>query len=309
VKHYAAGEYRNPVVDYPLANNHWERAVLEATERNAHDLAVNDAGSIIAAATGKAPDYVYGFPFPNVDPADPKAAAKIVWNQFFGYWNHGSTFNETRVTMLQPKAIDRDIIANGWFKFYEGQGEKYRSPNPLNMQSQFLGVVTFPADLQGKASLTWRYRDADKRDSVWAYVPALRRVRAVSPANRSDGYLGSDISGDDGFFFDGKPEDFTWELVGKRDAFRIVDPKSVSGPLHPEPAPGAAGRRSRRTTRRWSGSRTRRGPDSRGRRSARGSRAARCGSTAEGRRTATTSTARTSSGSTPSRGTARGTGS
>ena len=33
-------------------------------------------------------------------------------------------------------------------------------------------------------------------------VPALRRVRAVSPANRSDGYLGSDISGDDGFFFD-----------------------------------------------------------------------------------------------------------
>jgi hypothetical protein len=238
VKHYAAGEYRNPVVDYPLANNHWERSFLEATERNAHDLAVNDAGSIVAAATGKAPDYVYGFPFPNVDPADPKAATKIVWNQFFGYWNHGSTFNETRVTMLQPKGIDRDIIANGWFKFYEGQSQKYRSPNPLNLQSQFLGVVTFPADLQGTASLTWRYRDADKRDSVWAYVPALRRVRAVSPANRSDGYLGSDISGDDGFFFDGKPEDFTWELVGKRDALRIVDPKSVAGPLRAEPAPG-----------------------------------------------------------------------
>ena len=31
---------------------------------------------------------------------------------------------------------------------------------------------------------------------------------SVSPANRSDGFLGSDMSQDDGPFFDGKPEDF-----------------------------------------------------------------------------------------------------
>jgi len=31
---------------------------------------------------------------------------------------------------------------------------------------------------------------------------ALRRVRAVSPANRSDGFLGSDMSQDDGAFFE-----------------------------------------------------------------------------------------------------------
>jgi hypothetical protein len=92
--------------------------------------------------------------------------------------------------------------------------------------------------LDGTASLTWRYRDPTKRDSVWAFVPALRRVRAVSPANRSDGYLGSDISGDDGFFFDGKPQDFDWKLVGKRDALRVVDPDSVGGPITVDPAPG-----------------------------------------------------------------------
>jgi len=38
-------------------------------------------------------------------------------------------------------------------------------------------------------------------------------------ANRSDGFLGSDLSQDDGAFFDGKPEDFSWKLVGARDAF------------------------------------------------------------------------------------------
>jgi hypothetical protein len=239
LKHYQGGEYRNKIVDYPIANNHWEKSFLDATEKNASTLDVNDAGSIVDAKTGKQPDYLYGIPFPSIDAKDPKAGAKVVWNQFLAYWNHGSSYNFTRVIMLQPKGIDRDIHANGWFKFYDGQSEKYRDKeNPLNLQSQFLGVAIFPADLQGTASLTWRYRDSTKRDSVWAYVPALRRVRAVSPTDRSDGYLGSDISGDDGFFFDGKPEDFTWELVGKREAFRVVDPKAVAGPVKAEPAKG-----------------------------------------------------------------------
>ena len=60
-------------------------------------------------------------------------------------------------------------------------------------------------------------------------MPALRRVRAVSPANRSDGFLGSDMSQDDGPFFDGKPEDFTWTLKGEADQLRIVDPLSLQG--------------------------------------------------------------------------------
>ncbi len=55
-----------------------------------------------------------------------------------------------------------------------------------------------------------------------AFVPALRRVRQVSPANRSDGFLGSDMSQDDGPFFDGKPEDFEWKLVGDRQGLRLV---------------------------------------------------------------------------------------
>ena len=140
--------------------------------------------------------------------------------------------------MLSRRGVDREIVADGWFNFLDGQAPKYRQPNPMNLQSQFLGVALKPADLQGTASLSWRYRDPDKRDSVWAFVPALRRVRAVSPANRSDGYLGSDISGDDGFFFDGKPEDFEWKLIGKRDGLRIVDPNAINGPVPIKPFPG-----------------------------------------------------------------------
>jgi Protein of unknown function (DUF1329) len=238
LRHYEKGEYRNRIVAYPLGNAHWEKSFLEATEKNGMQLDVDARGTIVEKGSGKQPEYVYGLPFPVVDEKDPKAAVKIVWNQFLAYWYGGSSYNRTLVAMVTPKGLDRGIVADGWFHFLDGQTPKYREKNPMNLQSQFLGTVAKPADLQGTASLSWRYRDPDKRDSVWAFIPALRRVRAVSPANRSDGYLGSDISGDDGFFFDGKPEDFEWKLVGKRDALRVVDPISVAGPITIPPAPG-----------------------------------------------------------------------
>ena len=76
----------------------------------------------------------------------------------------------------------------------------------------------------------------------WAYVPALRRVRAVSPTNRSDGFLGSDMSQDDGNFFDGKPEDFEWKLVGRREGLRFTDPDSIAGKAKRVALPGGGWR-------------------------------------------------------------------
>jgi len=227
LRHYEKGEYRNPIVDYPADYGGWEKAWLEATEKNAETLDVDDEGTIIDKSTGKPPAYLYGFPFPNIDPSDPKAAVKIVWNQYLGFWYAGNSFNTTMLAMVDPRAVQREIVADGWFEFFQGQREEYRHENPLNLENRFLGVVKSPADLQGTSNLTWRYRDARKRDSNWAYVPALRRVRAVSPANRSDGYLGSDISGDDGFGFDGKPQDFEWTLKERRPLLRLVDPQSL----------------------------------------------------------------------------------
>ncbi len=238
LRHYKTGAYVNKIVAYPTGNAHWEKAFEKATKENATTLDVNDRGTIIDRKTGKQPGYYYGIPFPNIDPKDPKAAVKIIWNQFLAYWAGGDSFNRTLVAMLGPKEMERSIVANGWFNFIDGQSTKYRQPNPLNLQSQFLGVSLKPADLEGTASLSWRYRDPDKRDSVWAFIPALRRVRAVSPANRSDGYLGSDISGDDGFGFDGKPEDFDWKLAGERDSLRFIDPNTVAGPIKITPVPG-----------------------------------------------------------------------
>ncbi|HVM95377.1 MAG TPA: outer membrane lipoprotein-sorting protein, partial [Candidatus Acidoferrales bacterium] len=168
-------------------------------------------------------------PFSNISPSDPNAGLKVLWNFQYAYWNEGNSHNLTLLSWVSPKGVDREAVQDVYFLYYDGQDSPYRLENPNNFSGQFVAVTAAPADLHGTAALTWRYRDADKRDSNWAYVPALRRIRAVSPANRSDGFLGSDMSQDDGPFFDGKPEDFTWKLVGETEMLRLVDPLSFNG--------------------------------------------------------------------------------
>jgi hypothetical protein len=114
--------------------------------------------------------------------------------------------------------------------YYEGVPRAYApAANPLDLAAQQRALVTTPADLNGTASLVWRFRGPDKEDEAWTYVPALRRVRKISPTNRSDGFLGSDLSQDDGAFFDGKPEAFEWKLVGEREGYVLADPASLAG--------------------------------------------------------------------------------
>jgi hypothetical protein len=57
----------------------------------------------------------------------------------------------------------------------------------------------------------------------------------VSPANRSDGFLGSDLSQDDGAIFDGKPEDFEWKFVGARETLALADPQSLAAKVKRTP--------------------------------------------------------------------------
>ncbi|MFI5394099.1 MAG: outer membrane lipoprotein-sorting protein [Candidatus Binatia bacterium] len=232
LKHYEKGGYNNRIGAAPADFQHWDDSFEQATKENAKNLDVNDQGSIIDKQTGKMPPYLYGIPFPNIDPNDPGAGVKVVWNEFANYWNVGNGHYYTTIVMISPTAREREIVEDTSMIYYDDQAPKYRpAANPLNLSMQMLAAAVKPTDLNGTATLVWRFRDADKRDAVWAFVPALRRVRAVTPANRSDGFLGSDVSQDDGHFFDGKPEDFTWKLVGLREGLRFADPTTMNGYL------------------------------------------------------------------------------
>src|SRR3989441_5717896 len=230
LKHYEHNEYVNPISDWPANLYNWPEDFLAGSKQNAGRYTTGKLGEILESARGKQPAYIIGFPFPDIDPADPSAGVKILWNFYYRTYYFGNLRAESQLNMMSPGSLERRLDVDVSFMYYDGVPEQERlKNNPQNFLYQQLVVVMSPNDLQGTGSLSWRYRDPQKRDSSWAYVPALRRVRAVSPANRSDGFLGSDMSQDDGPFFDGKPEDFDWKLKGEVDQLRLVDPMNLQG--------------------------------------------------------------------------------
>lgn len=244
LNHYRRGEYMNAYFDLSkpgVRSLRQPEAFQKDSAANRGRYRLTPEGSIVTA-DGKNPGLIVGFPFPDIDPKDPRAGAKIVWNYFYNFWYSGNGHFYNQLVWVGRKGVDRKITTDTYFLRYQGTTDALAYPNPNDLYLQSKSVVVEPADLQGTASLTWRFRDPKRRDQDWTYVPVLRRVRAVSPSNRSDGFLGSDLSQDDGEYFDGKPEDFTWKLVGETEQLVLVDKGSVTGETRIKALPGGGAR-------------------------------------------------------------------
>jgi hypothetical protein len=221
---YKNGQWQHEVVEAPAGTHFGDEDFLAAGEKNTGQYALGPDGGIVESGSGKQPAFVYGPPFPVIDKNDPQAGAKIVWNFFYQSYLLGNSHNQVNLDWVGTSGMQRSIGTDVYQHFFDGQPEKYRpKSNEQNFLFQQISAVTAPADLQGTVALTHRFRDPSRRDQAWTFVPALRRVRAVSPANRSDGFLGSDMSQDDGSYFDGKPEDFDWKLVGEGEMLALMD--------------------------------------------------------------------------------------
>jgi hypothetical protein len=236
--YYKKGEFTNTIADYPLGIYQWDDDFLAANKSNMERLDLDETGGIIDKQTGKYPEYIYGYPFPKIDPKDPKAATKLVWNQMYLIFAHLTNAKYyVDLVWLSRSGVDRVSRLQVYFKYFDGQRKKFLPPeNSQGLLQQYIAAAESPQDLHGTTALQWRFKD-HRRDLTWTYVPALRRIREVSPANRSDGFLGSDISQDDGPFFDGKPNDFDWKLVGEGEMLRFVDPFSLKGEVGREAQP------------------------------------------------------------------------
>ena len=224
---YKKGDYSNKIAEWPDGAYKVDAEFAAASVENAKNLDVSADGLMIDKKTGKYPEYVYGYPFPNIDKNDPKAATKIAWNVLYVIYSHltSSRFH-VNLAFLNRNAIDRVLKLQVYYNYWDAQRKKYIPPNPQNFLQQYIAAAESPQDVYGTTNLTWRFK-GEKRDLLWAYVPALRRIRSVSPANRSDGFLGSDITQDDGPFFDGKPTEFEWKLAGEGEMLRLADPFSL----------------------------------------------------------------------------------
>jgi hypothetical protein len=195
---------------------HLPSFVLESRTANIGKYELNEKDEIVDVKTGKLAKHIVGIPFPKVDPEDPKAATKIIYNKHYVGLNAGNKRFTTHIAWIGPSGFQREVEGLFIEAYLTGFPGADTYPNPRDMERYNIITVKKPYDLAGTSVMLWRYLSA-KQDVNFSYVPAIRRVRRTTPANRSDGFLGSDFAQDDMAGYDGKTPAFEWKLIGERE--------------------------------------------------------------------------------------------
>ena len=169
---------------------------------------------IIENSTGKLPIYVQGDLYPDIDfDKDPDAAIKYIHNVIAMRGRMGSVRCYPTTEWIGKDGLERIAISE-YIDNYHWNRPDGEIPNRKEMLQQQLYKFVIPYDIRGMASLTQRFLDP-KPDSVYAYVPSIRRVKKLSGSNRSDPYAGSDFVVDDSFGWAGKNASMKWTLLEK----------------------------------------------------------------------------------------------
>jgi len=66
-----------------------------------------------------------------------------------------------------------------------------------NDQRKTILLYTSPSNVKGTAFMSYDYHNTSKDDDQWLYLPALRKTRRISAANRGDYFLGTDFTYED----------------------------------------------------------------------------------------------------------------
>jgi hypothetical protein len=217
LKRVRAGEYRFPVVPADAARfrDNYSTTFWDASAANEGKYDLDDATcGLREKATGKVPDFYFGYPFPKIAPDDPQAGCKIAWNFTAASLMAGGTGASFYLTGLDTNGAYRTvrtrIQATGYVGRHGGP-----LPNPERLVAKATSLALEPRDVEGVSTLTVRHIDWDKPDDMWAFVPQTRRARHISAASRSEPVAGMDIFADDINCYAGKVETYKWKLVGQ----------------------------------------------------------------------------------------------
>jgi hypothetical protein len=209
----------------------WGSKFKTASERNAGKFSVNAAGALTDKTTNSYPAFLYGYPFPHIDLEDPHAATKVIYNFSYTLMQPDDAERFSNLYWVTPSVLERNPVEfQGQLLFY---GSRFSGPiaNPDATLRKGLIAGVAPHEVFGVLVLEWAYLDPQRWNSLWSYIPELRRVRHLAAANGSDSLFGSDLAHDDPYLFSGKVLYFTWKLVGVQEAlvpYTLPNPK----PLH-----------------------------------------------------------------------------
>ncbi len=190
-------------------------------------------------------NFVAGIPFPLVQPGDPDAAIKIVFNQQSRLIVDDMDARKMGCeigTIASGRGFERErtFQIEHWRRLYY-VGRLYHEPRPSMPSIEGIRYrelqypLIEPFDLKGGGWNFIRYTDVHRPDDGWIYYPVMRRVRRLSTAQRSQGIFGQDMDLDSYTGYAGNPAWMDWRLVGSKKMLASMHSDHV--PVHWQDAP------------------------------------------------------------------------
>jgi hypothetical protein len=228
LRRFQDSKYQAKIITLPNTLD-WGSKFKTASEANAGKFSIDAEDSLVDEATHAYPAFLYGYPFPQIDPKDPQAATKVMYNFSYTLMQPDDLDRSANLHWATPSTIERYVEFEGQLLFY---GSRFSGPiaNPDATLRKLIIAGVSPHDVVGVVTLEWTYLDPKQWNSLWTYVPGQRRARQRPPANGSDGLFGSDLAHDDPYLFSGKVQYFTWKFIGVQEAFvpyTLPNPKSL----------------------------------------------------------------------------------
>ncbi|NNF66749.1 MAG: DUF1329 domain-containing protein [Gammaproteobacteria bacterium] len=182
--------------------------IYDANKRNAVNAELLEGGSGVTGATE-------GIPFPI-----PASGVEVIWNHILRYRGDGASRAIGQAPVTRNGKYTMVMLEDEFYPAYSLPGAKEEDLD--NVILYFKQAVTQPPRLAGQILLVHEtLNQVLEHRKAWLYNPGQRRVRRApnvafdNPGTASDGLRTSD----DLDLYNGSPERYNWELVGKREIY------------------------------------------------------------------------------------------
>lgn len=210
-------------------------------------------GQTSLAADGALLNYIAGQPFKNtlIDEASPEQAGLMaVWNSNFRWQHYGqkvifahnlfleerenasSDFSIFPTEMISGGGHIERSVDLGWRRVYMSRlaqlsetDYRFEFRGAENSIYKELTEYFAPFEFRDQKLLAERWADPHENDTLNAYLPGERKVRRLSAKEKSDTWLGGEITYDDFYGFDGNVLSNTWTYLGRHRILAVMNTK------------------------------------------------------------------------------------
>ncbi len=212
----------------PTQRIDWPPPYKDATEKYSEQVSLSpDHRTVIG--------YVAGQPFPLIDPNDPYAATKIMWNNVFRPIqsdDYDLRFFDCDVeyTGLNKPYFQVAYGTLGHYAGYDQVGRTEVEPIPTDPDFKkndrlwlfYLGPELAPATSRGTSLLRYRYADPKKGDDTWTWETGSRRLRRLNEGLNSSATGSQTFDPDHYSGFNAKTEQYDYRFLGEKNMLACV---------------------------------------------------------------------------------------